>query len=113
MQFKPVPDTDFKEILYDHAGGIAKITINRPEVRNAFTPETIIELREAFHHAHMAQPHHSLQPQMPTCLCVLMSNPSNVAMTFEIGSNPVDRILQNVNLSRKECFGGFESRHGW
>ena len=68
----------------------------------------------SFHyHAHMAQPHHSLQPQMPTCLCVLMSNPSNVAMTFEIGSNPVDRILQNVNLSRKECFGGFESRHGW
>lgn len=28
--------------------GIAKITINRPEVRNAFRPETIIEMQEAF-----------------------------------------------------------------
>ena len=29
--------------------GIAKITINRPQVRNAFRPQTIIELIEAFH----------------------------------------------------------------
>src|ERR1041385_3485618 len=28
--------------------GIAKISINRPEVRNAFRPETIFELQEAF-----------------------------------------------------------------
>ena len=28
--------------------GIAKITINRPEVRNAFRPETVIELSDAF-----------------------------------------------------------------
>lgn len=28
--------------------GIAKITINRPEVRNAFRPETVVELQEAF-----------------------------------------------------------------
>jgi naphthoate synthase len=55
MPFEPVPDQNFEEILYDHAGGIARITINRPEVRNAFTPETIIELRDAFHHAHMDQ----------------------------------------------------------
>jgi len=31
--------------------GIAKITINRPEVRNAFRPETIIELSDAFERA--------------------------------------------------------------
>ncbi len=55
MPFEPVPDQNFEEILYDHAGGIARITINRPEVRNAFTPETIIELRDAFHHAHLDQ----------------------------------------------------------
>jgi naphthoate synthase len=30
------------------ADGVAKITINRPEVRNAFRPQTVIELKEAF-----------------------------------------------------------------
>ncbi|MEA2159097.1 MAG: naphthoate synthase [Solirubrobacteraceae bacterium] len=34
----------------DHAG-IAKITINRPEVRNAFRPETVVELVDAFERA--------------------------------------------------------------
>ena len=38
----------FKDITYQVADGIAKITINRPEVRNAFRPQTIIELKEAF-----------------------------------------------------------------
>ena len=38
----------FQDILYETAEGIAKITINRPEVRNAFRPQTIIELKEAF-----------------------------------------------------------------
>lgn len=38
----------FADIKYDVAEGIAKITINRPEVRNAFRPQTIIELKEAF-----------------------------------------------------------------
>jgi naphthoate synthase len=32
----------------DEAAGIAKITINRPEVRNAFRPQTLFELSEAF-----------------------------------------------------------------
>src|SRR5215210_2539718 len=41
----------FQDIKYDHFEGIAKITINRPEVRNAFRPETIFELQEAFAHA--------------------------------------------------------------
>ncbi len=38
----------FKDITYLVAEGIAKITINRPEVRNAFRPETLAELRVAF-----------------------------------------------------------------
>jgi naphthoate synthase len=39
---------DFQDIRYECAEGIAKITINRPEVRNAFRPQTLAELREAF-----------------------------------------------------------------
>ncbi len=38
----------FGDITYLVAEGIAKITINRPEVRNAFRPETLAELRLAF-----------------------------------------------------------------
>ena len=38
----------FSDITYEVAEGIAKITINRPEVRNAFRPETLAELRIAF-----------------------------------------------------------------
>jgi len=41
---------EFHDIRYEHFEGIAKITINRPEVRNAFRPETIFELQEAFSH---------------------------------------------------------------
>jgi naphthoate synthase len=40
---------DFTDIKYQMGDGMAKITINRPEVRNAFRPQTIIELIEAFH----------------------------------------------------------------
>ena len=53
MQWQSVQDFQFNDILYEHAEGIAKITINRPEVRNAFRPETVQELGQAFHHAHM------------------------------------------------------------
>lgn len=46
---------DYTDILYEHgaedAEGIAKITINRPEVRNAFRPETVMEMIDAFSHA--------------------------------------------------------------
>ncbi len=41
-------DFGFSDIVYETGDGIAKITINRPEVRNAFRPQTIIELKEAF-----------------------------------------------------------------
>ncbi len=39
---------DHQDIWYDTRPGIAKITINRPEVRNAFRPTTLFELSEAF-----------------------------------------------------------------
>ena len=40
----------YTDIRYERAAneGIAKITINRPEVRNAFRPETVAELIDAF-----------------------------------------------------------------
>jgi naphthoate synthase len=38
----------FTDITYEVAEGIAKITINRPEVRNAFRPQTLFELQDAF-----------------------------------------------------------------
>ena len=38
---------DYTDIRYEVAGGIAKLTIDRPEVRNAFRPETLIELSHA------------------------------------------------------------------
>src|SRR5918912_970822 len=41
---------EFQDIRYEHFEAIAKITINRPEVRNAFRPESIFELQEAFAH---------------------------------------------------------------
>jgi naphthoate synthase len=42
---------DYEDIRYELADGIAKITINRPEVRNAFRPETLIELSDALERA--------------------------------------------------------------
>ena len=47
----------YTDVLYQLAqlgsGQVAKITINRPELRNAFRPETVRELIDAFHRAHM------------------------------------------------------------
>lgn len=41
---------EYTDIIYEHAEGegIAKITINRPEVRNAFRPLTVMEMMDAF-----------------------------------------------------------------
>lgn len=40
---------EYEDIRYEHSGtGIAKITIDRPHVRNAFRPETVSELIDAF-----------------------------------------------------------------
>ncbi len=42
---------EYKEIKYHKAEGIAKITINRPQVRNAFTPLTVDEMIDALQDA--------------------------------------------------------------
>ncbi len=41
----------YEDIRYETAEGIAKITIARPEVRNAFRPKTLFELADAFDRA--------------------------------------------------------------
>ena len=49
---QPLPDWersgDYGDIVYETAEGIARVTINRPEVRNAFRPQTLFELEDAF-----------------------------------------------------------------
>jgi len=45
------PAGEYEDIRYEIAEGIAKITINRPEVRNAFRPQTLIEVSDAFNRA--------------------------------------------------------------
>jgi len=42
---------EYEDIRYELAEGIAKLTIARPEVRNAFRPETLIELSDALERA--------------------------------------------------------------
>jgi naphthoate synthase len=42
----------YEDVVYSTAEGIARITINRPQVRNAFRPQTILELQDAFRRAH-------------------------------------------------------------
>ncbi|MFN3694700.1 MAG: 1,4-dihydroxy-2-naphthoyl-CoA synthase [Ignavibacterium sp.] len=44
---------DYQDIIYEKLGdeGIARVTINRPEVRNAFRPETVKEMIDAFNDA--------------------------------------------------------------
>jgi naphthoate synthase len=42
---------DYGDIRYELADGIAKVTIDRPEVRNAFRPQTLVELGDALERA--------------------------------------------------------------
>ena len=39
---------DFEDIIYEKKPGVAKVTINRPEKRNAFRPKTVSEMYQAF-----------------------------------------------------------------
>src|ERR1700704_1807989 len=51
LAWKPGADTEYRDIRYETADGIAKLTIARPEVRNAFRPATLFELQDAFERA--------------------------------------------------------------
>src|SRR5437879_6155329 len=51
VDWKPGADVEYGDIRYEVAGGIAKLTISRPEVRNAFRPQTLFELQDAFERA--------------------------------------------------------------
>ncbi len=42
---------NYRDIKYDKSDGIAKITINRPQVRNAFRPQTVVEMSQALNDA--------------------------------------------------------------
>ena len=48
MKLKWLKAKEYKDIIYEKMEGIAKITINRPEKRNAFRPETVFEMYDAF-----------------------------------------------------------------
>ncbi len=48
VQWEPL--REYQDIRFEKFEGIAKITINRPEVRNAFRPETVREMHDAFLH---------------------------------------------------------------
>ena len=54
-EWKPIEGFDFKEILFEHFHGIAKITINRERYRNAFTPLTTWEMSRAFDYCRACQ----------------------------------------------------------
>ena len=41
----------YEDVIYEKSGGIAKITINRPEVRNAFRPQTLFEIEKCLYDA--------------------------------------------------------------
>ena len=49
------PLKEYKEILFDAYNGIARITINRPRYRNAFTPLTTAEISDALCYCREAQ----------------------------------------------------------
>lgn len=53
VHWETPPGGTYSDIRYEHWCGVAKITINRPEVRNAFRPQTVQELIDAFHRAHL------------------------------------------------------------
>lgn len=58
---------EYDEIKYEFYEGIAKVTINRPEVRNAFTPKTVAEMIDAFSRARDDRSCRQALVRVPTC----------------------------------------------
>ena len=82
---------DYTDIIYEHAAGeaIAKITINRPEVRNAFRPHTVQEMLDAFKRAWEAR--ESVVPALRISNVI----PSPIDQNRCAQSrNPIDLIVQ-------------------
>lgn len=52
--WKPIEGFNFEEILFEEYNYIAKVTINRPRYRNAFTPRTVWEMSQAFNYCREA-----------------------------------------------------------
>ena len=77
---------EFEEILFESYNGIAKITINRPRFRNAFTPKTTYELSVAF------------------TLCREMQDISVVLLTGAMSEVPEGQRLEDVKHAF--CSGG-------
>ncbi|MBR5930232.1 MAG: 1,4-dihydroxy-2-naphthoyl-CoA synthase [Prevotella sp.] len=77
---------EFEEILFEEYNGIAKITINRPRYRNAFTPKTTQELSEAF------------------ALCREMSHIRVVLLTGAM--SPVPEGMRPEDVKHAFCSGG-------
>ena len=55
MERSWTPIKQYEDILFDSYHGIARITINRPRYRNAFTPLTVAEMSDALRHCREAQ----------------------------------------------------------
>ena len=53
-EWKPIAGFNFEEILFEEYNHIAKVTINRPRYRNAFTPRTVWEMSQAFNYCREA-----------------------------------------------------------
>lgn len=53
-EWKPIEGFNLEEILFEEYNHIAKVTINRPRYRNAFTPKTVWEMSQAFNYCREA-----------------------------------------------------------
>ena len=53
-EWKTIKGFNFEEILFEEYNHIAKVTINRPRYRNAFTPKTVWEMSQAFNYCREA-----------------------------------------------------------
>ena len=53
-EWKPIEGFNFEEILFEEYNHIAKVTINRPRYRNAFTPKTVWEMSQALNYCREA-----------------------------------------------------------